>query len=468
MLKSPLFDHDDDDLIRLAPHRKGSLFSELLRSNEPKDKEAAGCILDWGKDARSLGPYRFYAKILGAGGGRKKNSEASWHEAATPLTSSCAWRWDRRTHASGIVNRLSAENAERGNRSEARHGGGRRFRTRDDGSCCEGPRKRKIVFSRYDRQALRQHDPKLIELDLPNVGNVPVWRRRTKDDPDAVNAEVSRLPQTRKANIGVSLCRDDARGRTALCLGVSWRKRAAEWLLVPNVRSSSRKPSPKRSTRLECICGPGKSSSHRRDFPAGCANRARSADAGRCLLLRGSSWLPAELRRTPPLRPSRALAAPTRSMSKLAADRDAGWLMLEGRLGTALHQHLPDIDPASGPYAAGRFPHCAGQRNRRDSSWRAGARRARAQRTMRSLRLCSGRRRGLKLPSPGESPCGGAHIESTGASQAAESEDAVLIADFKTGAPSQGGKIPSQYLVQMALYRASLQPLFPENWFAPC
>jgi ATP-dependent helicase/nuclease subunit A len=45
VLKSPLIGFDDDDLLRLAPNRKSSLFAALGHSGEPKDKAAYGTIV---------------------------------------------------------------------------------------------------------------------------------------------------------------------------------------------------------------------------------------------------------------------------------------------------------------------------------------------------------------------------------------------------------------------------------------
>ncbi len=42
-------------------------------------------------------------------------------------------------------------------------------------------------------------------------------------------------------------------------------------------------------------------------------------------------------------------------------------------------------------------------------------------------------------------------------------EKEVLVADFKTGAPCAPADIPASYLAQMALYRAALAPLWPNQ-----
>lgn len=43
----------------------------------------------------------------------------------------------------------------------------------------------------------------------------------------------------------------------------------------------------------------------------------------------------------------------------------------------------------------------------------------------------------------------------------AETETDVIIADYKTGAVPEAGAIPEAYLTQMALYQATLAPLWP-------
>ncbi len=45
----------------------------------------------------------------------------------------------------------------------------------------------------------------------------------------------------------------------------------------------------------------------------------------------------------------------------------------------------------------------------------------------------------------------------------AEGETEVLIADFKTGEPRAADETPDTYLIQMALYRAALAPLWPQK-----
>ncbi|MFC5067643.1 double-strand break repair helicase AddA [Flaviflagellibacter deserti] len=71
VLKSPLFGFDDDDLMRLAPGRIGSLRQALRISAEAKFAIAGERLDRWTASARHLRPFDFYAAILGAESGRR-------------------------------------------------------------------------------------------------------------------------------------------------------------------------------------------------------------------------------------------------------------------------------------------------------------------------------------------------------------------------------------------------------------
>ena len=71
-LKTPLVDLDDDDLLRLAPGRKGSLRAALQAAadSEPRYAAAEAKLVHWTREAGRCGPFRFFADLLGPGGGR--------------------------------------------------------------------------------------------------------------------------------------------------------------------------------------------------------------------------------------------------------------------------------------------------------------------------------------------------------------------------------------------------------------
>lgn len=71
-LKTPLIDFDDDDLLRLAPGRRGSLRAALQEAaeGEPRYAAAEAKLVHWTREAGRCGPFRFFADLLGPGGGR--------------------------------------------------------------------------------------------------------------------------------------------------------------------------------------------------------------------------------------------------------------------------------------------------------------------------------------------------------------------------------------------------------------
>lgn len=78
VLKSPLFDLTDDDLLEVAREtpekvRPGTLWQMLVKRSDTSDKWKAvrARLEDWRARADFVPPYEFYARLLGADGGRK-------------------------------------------------------------------------------------------------------------------------------------------------------------------------------------------------------------------------------------------------------------------------------------------------------------------------------------------------------------------------------------------------------------
>jgi ATP-dependent helicase/nuclease subunit A len=73
VLKSPLFGFDDDDLMALAPGRKGSLWETLRQqgANE-RFRTAAETLQRWRMLSEQVPPFEFYSAILDAEGGRMR------------------------------------------------------------------------------------------------------------------------------------------------------------------------------------------------------------------------------------------------------------------------------------------------------------------------------------------------------------------------------------------------------------
>ncbi len=71
-LKTPLIGLDDDDLMRLAPGRSGSLRAALREAaaSEPRYGAVEARLTELTAEAGRCGPFRFFAGLLGPGGGR--------------------------------------------------------------------------------------------------------------------------------------------------------------------------------------------------------------------------------------------------------------------------------------------------------------------------------------------------------------------------------------------------------------
>ena len=87
VLKSPLFDLDDDDLLNFAPERKGSLWSALLAASQvnPRFEMAAETLKRWRALSDFAPPYEFFATLLDRDGCRRKLMERLGPDAADPL-----------------------------------------------------------------------------------------------------------------------------------------------------------------------------------------------------------------------------------------------------------------------------------------------------------------------------------------------------------------------------------------------
>jgi ATP-dependent helicase/nuclease subunit A len=81
VLKSPLFDVDEETLFKLAWNRRGSLYASL-RAEMPVHAEAFRRMRE---EARGRTPFDFYAWLLGPGDGRRRMLARLGHEAVDVL-----------------------------------------------------------------------------------------------------------------------------------------------------------------------------------------------------------------------------------------------------------------------------------------------------------------------------------------------------------------------------------------------
>ena len=87
ILKSPLFGLDDDDLLALAPKRRGFLWQELLAraGTEARFREAAETLKRWRARADLVPPFEFFCALLDADGMRARMLERLGAEAADAI-----------------------------------------------------------------------------------------------------------------------------------------------------------------------------------------------------------------------------------------------------------------------------------------------------------------------------------------------------------------------------------------------
>jgi ATP-dependent helicase/nuclease subunit A len=158
-------------------------------------------------------------------------------------------------------------------------------------------------------------------------------------------------------------------------------------------------------------------------------------------------------------RPERAAAplAPSRAARRPEADEER---LAEGRLAHALAQYLPDLPIEMRPAAAARFLSARGERlstERREAIAASVA----ATIALPELADLFGANSRAEVALAGALPrVGGAPVPIGGRiDRIVVGEDVVTIADFKSGAAPAAP--PASYILQLALYRAALAPLYP-------
>ncbi len=160
----------------------------------------------------------------------------------------------------------------------------------------------------------------------------------------------------------------------------------------------------------------------------------------------------------PPLKPSSALAAAD-TLEPQSADILPS-AALRGRLMHVLLQHLPDVAPDTRRDAAHVF--LAASAGELDASARdALIDEALAVLEMPSLADLFSPRARAEVAVVGHLAGPGARAVSGQIDRLVETESEVIVADFKTGTPCTAATLPRDYLVQIALYRAVLSPLWP-------
>jgi ATP-dependent helicase/nuclease subunit A len=458
LLKSPFVGFDDDALLEIAPRRDGSLFDALERSEDPKHRAAAQQIKAWSQEARSLAPFDFYSRLLGAGGGRERLVSRLGSEANDAIDEflQLALAFERE-QAPSLVNFLASVEAldVSVKRDMEAAGASVRVMTVHAAKGLEA----KIVFLPDTCGAPSgQHDPKIFPLGAQG-GVALAWSLKMESDPQVVSSARERLREAahdeHRRLLYVAMTRAEERLYVAAYHGARGPARGCWYGMIKDALGPS------------CQAAPDPDDGNRQILWRG--SRAPVQDITRAAASAPPARIPdfarahAENERAPlpPLRPSSALAGadgvsfddapgPTRVDSER---------VLIGRLMHALLQHLPETAPERRLESASRFLALRGPGlsvERRERLARA----AIGVIEDASLAPLFGPNSAAEVDIVARLKTAGGELALSGRiDRLAESGNDVFVADFKTGA--QRERLGPRQLRQLALYRAAVAPLYP-------
>src|SRR5499433_282140 len=466
VLKSPLFGLDDADLFEIAWERKGSLRA-ALRSKAQSNARFADAVAklerlaEWTREA----PFTFYARVLGAEGGRNRFLARLGHEADDALDEflNLALDYERRGTPSlqGFIAWLRAAQTDVKRDMEI---------TRDEVRVmtvhgAKGLEAPIVVLADTTTPPAGppQRQPRLLALaqatsDSPHCF---VWAGVKASDTAPVSAARERARREAEHEyrrlLYVAMTR--AIDRLVICGadGERARPEGCWWNLVVDALK------PPVSLEEPADDGDGTVWRYRKTPPS--AGKSFPAAAAVPTEER-PSWLDRDAKaEPPPVRPiSPALAYDEATAARASASGSRGErdkALARGVLVHRLLQSLPDIASAERAEAA-----------RRHLARNAAAFSAEERETMvEQIRLLLDDPRFAQLFLPGsraEVPIvgrlkGGTLAVSGQVDRLAVTSDSVLIADYKTNrpAPRRLAEVPPAYVSQLALYRAVLGKLYP-------
>ena len=450
VLKSPLIGLDEDALFKLAAGRKGSLANALAASHDGPAIAAARRLAVWRAWAEALSPFAFYARLLGEDGGRFALIGRLGDEAADPidefLTLALAHEQRQAPSLHNFLAEVEADDAEIKRDMEVETEGVRVL-TVHASKGLEAP----IVFLPDACGAPDARlDPKLMRLKPPKPGDPPLlaWAKKSNEDADAVAAARSKAHEA-----------EAGEHRRLLYVAMT---RAAQRLIVAGYQTTKSRPP-------DCWYDLVHSGL------ADLLQRAPAPFRGEDTILRyGEGLRVDDVPETPEARPREPLpgwlmdkaaaesAAPELSPSRIGVggegDRER---IIEGRLAHALLEMLPKMAPGQREGAAKAYLELRG------GALAAAARAALAAKVLTAIGspeladLFGSDSRGEvsltgQLPRPGrpDLPFSGR------LDRLVLIHGGLLIVDFKLGA--RPDRADAAHVAQLALYRAALEPQYPE------
>ncbi|TCR68865.1 double-strand break repair helicase AddA [Bosea sp. BK604] len=465
-LKTPLFALTDEDLLRLAPERQGSLRAALRQAGESELHYAAAerRLVELGHRAGSCGPFRFFAELLGPGGGRNLALARLGAEAGDALDAflNAALDFERKNGPSlaGFLHHIVNAGTEV-KRDLSSSAGEVRVMT-VHGS--KGLESTIVILADIAPEPGEKRLPKIMEVAPPRGAPVPIWPPARAADTAATRRAkdqvVAQYVEEHHRLLYVAMTR--AEDRLIVC-GAQPKGEAPEGSWYAMVEDGlAAAPS-----GLHEVAAPDGQETIKRFMVSAPQPLERAETAAEKPAIVEPTWLrralPAESEPLPPLKPSNALSAAD------AAERPGDGPFLAaaaqaGRLAHLLLQVLPDIEPG-GREAAGLA--LTAMRGAGLPQARRGQIVAQALALLANPSLAA-------LFGPGslaEVPLAGTITLPDGAMRSVSGQidrlavigDCVLIADFKTAArpPVDSQALPPATLAQLAVYRALIGQIYP-------
>lgn len=463
-LKTPLIGLDDDDLLRLAPGRTGSLRAALREASaaEPRYASVERQLAELAAEAGRCGPFRFFAGLLGPGGGRNLALARLGAEAGDALDAflSAALDHERRYGPSlaGFLQHISdaATDVKRDLSSSA---GEVRVMTVHG---AKGLEAKIVILADLAPAPGAKRLPKILAIEPSRRQAVPIWPPASTDDASATTLA--------KARVVAQMVEEHHR---LLYVAMT---RAEDRLIVCGAQAKGEAPEGSWYAMVEAglaasgagLTEIGEGESAIRRFMASLPRPQRiEKQAPAAAPEPIPAWLrappPREEEPAPPLKPSSALAAAD------APDRPADGPFLAqaaaaGRFAHLLLQMLPDIAPGQRePVARSLGLARAGAitEPKRESIITE----ALALLADPALAGLFGESSLAEVPIAGmiELSNGERRPVSGQIDRLAISADEVVIADFKTTArpPHNEAAIPETVLAQLAVYRALVGQIYP-------